>query len=218
MVRSFIYYTLCLTEEYLVLRRKRRRLFHEIIRKQTTSNFYPHIVKATSSLLVNLLQKPEDLEEHTVKYGATTVFSSAYGSDITPEAGFSMEAWSKVAEMTEAGTPGSYLVVCLSTFLHIYNGKSHSQNIIPILKYVPAWLPGAGFKRHALNFAHTVEVELAQNPYDAAKQKLVRRLHFSLHLSDSNLCRLKEQSNRASSPAYCQTLTSRISTLRWTVG
>jgi hypothetical protein len=117
MVCPFVCDTLCFTKEYPIHRRKRRRLFHEIIRKQTTSNFYPHIVKATSSLLVNLLQKPEDFEEHAVKYGATTVFSSAYGSEITPEAGFSIEAWDKVAEMIEAGTLGSYLVVCLSLYV-----------------------------------------------------------------------------------------------------
>jgi hypothetical protein len=45
-------------------RRKRRRLFTEVIREQTTSLFYSFIQEATSNLLLNLLRAPEDFLAH----------------------------------------------------------------------------------------------------------------------------------------------------------
>jgi hypothetical protein len=49
-------------------RRKRRRLFNEIIREQTTSHFYPFIQEATSDLLLNFLRAPEDFLAHITVY------------------------------------------------------------------------------------------------------------------------------------------------------
>jgi hypothetical protein len=45
-------------------RRKQRRLFSEIIREQTTFQFYPSIQEATSNLLLNLLRAPQDFLAH----------------------------------------------------------------------------------------------------------------------------------------------------------
>ena len=49
-------------------RKRRRRLFSEVIREQTTSHFYPVIQEATSNLLLSLLRAPEDFLEHTTMY------------------------------------------------------------------------------------------------------------------------------------------------------
>jgi hypothetical protein len=107
-------------------RRRCRRLFNQTVREQTTAQFYPHIERATSGLLINLLRHPEAFQEHALTYvhcclgtvdltlsrfGARTLFSTAYGSDLSTEAGFSLAAWERFPEMMETGTPGAYLVV-----------------------------------------------------------------------------------------------------------
>ena len=109
-------------------RRKRRRLFTEVIREQTTSNFYSFIQEATANLLLNLLRTPEDFLEHITmcvllfissfvppislcRYGASSLFSSTYGSEATESAGFSLRAWEQFPEILAAGSPGAYLVV-----------------------------------------------------------------------------------------------------------
>ena len=52
----------------MLRRRKRRRLFNEVIREQTTSHFYPFIQEATSNLLLNLLRAPEDFLAHITRF------------------------------------------------------------------------------------------------------------------------------------------------------
>jgi hypothetical protein len=65
MVHKLPQKTLNITD-YVILDRKRsRQLFNQVVREQTTAQFYPHIERATSRLLINLLQCPEAFEEHT---------------------------------------------------------------------------------------------------------------------------------------------------------
>jgi hypothetical protein len=45
------------------------------------------------------------------RFGASGLFSSAYGSEATESAGFSLHAWEQVSEMLAAGTQGAFLVV-----------------------------------------------------------------------------------------------------------
>ena len=108
-------------------RRKKRRLFTEVIREQTTSHFYPFIQDATSNLLLNLLRTPEDFISHITMcvaphkflhssyllctFGTSSLFSSTYGSEATESAGFSLRAWEQLPEVLAAGTPGAFLVV-----------------------------------------------------------------------------------------------------------
>jgi hypothetical protein len=109
-------------------RKKQRRLFNEIIRKQTTSHFYTFIQEAISKLLLDFLRAPQDFLAHITmcvlfshkflrpshllyRFGASSLFASTYGSEATESAGFSLHAWEKLPEMLAAGTPGAYLVV-----------------------------------------------------------------------------------------------------------
>jgi hypothetical protein len=48
-----------------------------------------------------------------------------------------------------------------------------TQNTVPILKYVPSWVPGAGFQRHASKLANIVANEIVKKPYEIARQNLV---------------------------------------------
>jgi hypothetical protein len=109
-------------------RRKRRRLFTEVIREKTTSLFYSFIQEASSNLLLNLLRTPEDFLEHITmcvlffisyfvppisshRYGASSLFSSTYGNEATESAGFSLRGWEQLPEIIAAGSPGAFLVV-----------------------------------------------------------------------------------------------------------
>lgn len=56
-----------------------------------------------------------------------------------------------------AGVPGSFLV-----------------DLIPALKYVPSWFPGAGFKKKAAYWAQ-VNRNVAQRPFNHVAQQMVSR-------------------------------------------
>jgi hypothetical protein len=57
--------------------------------------------------------------------------------------------------LTEAGVPGAFLV-----------------DLLPTLKHVPTWFPGAGFKRKAAHYA-VVNDNLVDLPFKAVKKEMV---------------------------------------------
>lgn len=61
------------------------------------------------------------------------------------------------------GQPGKYLV-----------------DILPILKYVPSWMPGAKFKRDAKEWNALLKGSV-DKPFEAANQAMVINAFFSGH-------------------------------------
>jgi hypothetical protein len=59
--------------------------------------------------------------------------------------------------MSKAGVFGTYLV-----------------DYIPVLKYVPLWMPGASFKRQAREW-RCLSREMLDSPFMTVKQNMVRR-------------------------------------------
>jgi hypothetical protein len=57
--------------------------------------------------------------------------------------------------IAEAGVPGAFLV-----------------DLLPVLKYVPSWFPGAGFKRKAARWRASIRGML-ERPYRRVKMELV---------------------------------------------
>jgi hypothetical protein len=60
-----------------------------------------------------------------------------------------------IAGVAEAGVPGAFLV-----------------DLLPVLKYVPSWFPGAGFKRKAARWRAYIR-EMLERPYHRVKRELV---------------------------------------------
>ena len=58
--------------------------------------------------------------------------------------------------LTQAGVPGAFLV-----------------DLIPILKYVPSWFPGAGFQKKAARWRKANHI-MAEKPFCHVKEQLVQ--------------------------------------------
>jgi hypothetical protein len=69
-----------------------------------------------------------------------------------------------LGSMAEVGIPGSFLV-----------------DSFPIMKSIPAWFPGAGWKKKA-NFWRKISHIFANSPWDEVKKQMVRDLLSQLHL------------------------------------
>jgi len=81
----------------------------------------------------------------------------AYGFPIRPrDDPYIKLVGDSVHEIIKAGFPGTYLV-----------------DSIPILKHVPAWIPGAGFQNVAER-SRTLNQRLKDEPFEAAMQHMVR--------------------------------------------
>ena len=60
-----------------------------------------------------------------------------------------------IGGIAQAGVPGAFLV-----------------DLLPVLKYVPSWFPGAGFKRKAARWRAYIR-EMPERPYRRVKRDLV---------------------------------------------
>lgn len=137
--------------------KERRKLFQQHFHPQNTESYQPKELEHVHKLLKRLHDSPEKFIEHIRQYvcsprlhsflllfgrltsvsavsviGALTI-TIAYGLDIKPSKDPYIEYAEKgVAAIAAAAAPGAFLV-----------------DAIPLLKYVPSWFPGAGFKRKA---------------------------------------------------------------------
>lgn len=91
-----------------------------------------------------------------------------YGIEILPENDPYVQTAEAALEGVQiASTPGAFLV-----------------EVFPLLKFVPAWVPGAGFQRKALHWRRLLE-DVFEKPYDLLKKQIVRKFLKSRLLNDN---------------------------------
>ncbi|KAL1759497.1 cytochrome P450 [Schizophyllum commune] len=114
--------------------RARRRLIHGMLHATAARRFNPIIRRSTHALLRALLVAGEDdLEAELRHMAARVILGATYGLDIHKK---------DDPHVLNAEAVQGYLTACA-------NQGSYLVNSIPILKYVPEWVPGAMFKRQA---------------------------------------------------------------------
>ncbi|KAJ7251389.1 cytochrome P450 [Mycena rebaudengoi] len=149
-------------------RREHRRLFHSAFHSIASRRFRPQQVNASHDLLRRLLENPdEEIMNHIKHMNGALIMSIAYGIDALPSNDpYMATAEAALHAITQAAVPGRYLV-----------------DVIPILKYVPAWFIGAGFKRHAHETKKLI-VKMVQLPFQAAKRLVADGTASPSYVSD----------------------------------
>ncbi|KAI0753673.1 cytochrome P450 [Fomes fomentarius] len=114
--------------------RRHRKLIHDGIgSKSALQRYRPIQAREAHILLRNLFDTPEAFLEHLYRYAAATMLEITYGRRLNSMDDKLVQlAERAIIAATEGGSAGSMLV-----------------DFFPILKYMPAWMPGAGFKRRA---------------------------------------------------------------------
>jgi cytochrome P450 len=135
--------------------RRHRRSFNEHFHANAVCKYHPVQARETRAFLNKLLQAPERLIPHIRETLASRILSIAYGIKIK---GFDDPYIVKIEESLKgfnlAGVPGSFLV-----------------DLIPALKHVPSWFPGAGFKKKAAYWAQ-VNRDVAERPFNHVVQQV----------------------------------------------
>ncbi|KAJ7190544.1 cytochrome P450 [Mycena pura] len=117
--------------------------------------FRPLERKACHEVLYDFLQKPDhDVEGHFRHMAAKIVMSAAYGIDVSSDDPYVELAEKAVDGLMTAVPPGRFLV-----------------DSIPLLRYVPAWFPGAGFQRQAREWRR-LALEMREKAFVVAKQQI----------------------------------------------
>jgi hypothetical protein len=75
---------------------------------------------------------------------------------------------------SEAAVPGAFLVDLFPSRTVLYYRCLNLSNIFPV-KYVPEWMPGAGFKTKAKEWRKLSQA-MINVPYDMVKEKFVSEI------------------------------------------
>ncbi|KAI1790074.1 cytochrome P450 [Ganoderma leucocontextum] len=123
--------------------RRRRKELHQFFHPNAVTQYQSLQQREAVKFLSKLLEKP-DTFLHLIRHSfASTIMLISYGIKVDDENDLYVTAVEAgVATFNEAFVPGAFLV-----------------EAVPILKHVPDWFPGAGFKRKAAawkKIAHTL--------------------------------------------------------------
>ena len=136
--------------------------------------------------------RPEGAIEILISTFAATIMNIGYGIAVQE----SDDPYISIAEevlngLAEAGIPGTFWV-----------------DMIPTLKYVPSWFPGAGFQKKAARWREATNT-MAEKPFRHVQEQLVRvqvlRVHDSESLNNDYL-----QKNGKAMPSVAASLIGRL--------
>ncbi|KAJ7164332.1 cytochrome P450 [Mycena filopes] len=135
--------------------RTHRRLFGQAFTPKACINYRPKQLSAAHELLRRCLRQPEDFRDHLHHWAADIIMRVAYGIDVLPvDDPWVSLARAAVRPLGSAGVAGKYFV-----------------DSFPILKYVPSWFPGAGFKRDAKKWKK-LSTQFADVPFAETKRQM----------------------------------------------
>ncbi|TEB29714.1 O-methylsterigmatocystin oxidoreductase [Coprinellus micaceus] len=131
-----------------------RRAFHQYYNKNVVQKYQPIIEHQTMAFLRRLNAKPKEFMEVTKYLFGSVIVQISYGlSDPVAYENLVDAAETIVRGFSEVLEPGRFWV-----------------DIFPILRYVPAWFPGAGWKRK-LKGIEEVCKQVRQGTFDDAMER-----------------------------------------------
>ncbi|KAM5530763.1 hypothetical protein V8D89_015570 [Ganoderma adspersum] len=133
--------------------RRTRRASWQHFTSKAMPKHHPTLLQESRRFLRLLHAEPDRLRELLGFSFAATTLKTMYGIDITPgDQRFVPLLHAALEGPTEAFLQGSFLV-----------------DYIPILRHVPAWVPGAGFQKKFARWRH-LAAELLEKPFAEAKR------------------------------------------------
>ncbi|KAJ3545417.1 hypothetical protein NMY22_g2454 [Coprinellus aureogranulatus] len=166
------------TLQYNAQWKAQRRLFNKYFSSSNPTVYQPHIKENVHSLLLNLLNSPEEFVAHIQHMVGATVISLAYGIKAQPVNDPHLKlGLDSVNIILEALAPGRYLV-----------------DTIAALRYLPEWLPGTGFLQDGKRGRRTM-TSILEEPF-AEAEKLIAEGNASPSLASMVLNDVREMKDR----------------------
>ncbi|KAI0076590.1 cytochrome P450 [Panus rudis PR-1116 ss-1] len=135
--------------------RDMRRAFHQEFNQDAVKQFRDIEVKACHELLRRYVACPEMFMESIRHLAGRIIMRSAYGIDVKSEGDRFIEIGELALQAASAASnAGSYLV-----------------DLLPILRYIPEWVPGAKFQSEAKSWKPYVSA-MINEPYDYVRKQM----------------------------------------------
>ncbi|RDX50378.1 cytochrome P450 [Lentinus brumalis] len=164
--------------------RRHRRAFWQFFFPAASERYRSIQRNSTQVFLRKLLDEPDNLVEH-IRYSFTSaIVKVLYGLDVVEKNDKYIAMMEKNLEAGEAFMPGTYYV-----------------EFLPFLRYVPAWVPGAGFQndfaawRHAAEWVKNVMVGKTKEGMADGRtsESVVAQLLGRIHEEDEDALRAGEE-------------------------
>ncbi|KAI0642611.1 CyP450 monooxygenase [Trametes meyenii] len=137
--------------------RERRRMFHRFFNHNVVSEYRPIHLRESHRFLQRLMDAPQDIVELSRHLFGATIMDVAYGIQVAEENDpYIALARRSAAVFTDIVIPGKYLA-----------------EVIPLLKHLPSWFPGAASKRDIRRRGADVS-PLRDMPYEATLAAMSR--------------------------------------------
>ncbi|EKM56472.1 uncharacterized protein PHACADRAFT_207702 [Phanerochaete carnosa HHB-10118-sp] len=109
----------------------------------------------TRRFLKRILNNPEGVAEHIRKMAGCIILKLSHGYEVREGHDHLIELVDTATEQFSMATsPGAFLV-----------------DVFPLLRYVPAWVPGAGFQKKAQEWKRTIK-QMADSPHEFVKKRM----------------------------------------------
>ncbi|KAH9934389.1 cytochrome P450 [Fomitopsis serialis] len=134
-----------------------RRLFSHFMGTKAKIDAFSHVLhEETNVFLKHVLAEPRDWVEHTRRFAGGLVLQLAYGYRASDPGGKELVKLVDDAMdgFSEATMPNAFLV-----------------DVFPVLRCVPAWFPGAAWKRKAQLY-HDYLQEMLRAPFELVKRQM----------------------------------------------
>ncbi|KAJ3537685.1 hypothetical protein NMY22_g5493 [Coprinellus aureogranulatus] len=133
--------------------REHRKMFQQHFHPLDTESHQPKEQEWMYKLLKKLHDSPAKFAQHIRHVVGAITIEVTYGLDVKPSHDpYIQAAEEAVTAASAASAPGAFLV-----------------DSLPLLKYVPSWFPGAGFKRKALEWRKSMKTMVEMPFYDAER-------------------------------------------------
>ncbi|KAI0072731.1 cytochrome P450 [Panus rudis PR-1116 ss-1] len=135
--------------------KRHRKYVQTYFSKSRLSRFQHFQRKEAFRLLNDVLDTPQDYRSHIARMSGAIVMAIVYGHDARNHDDWLLNVASRGSKTIEsAGAVGAHIV-----------------DLIPILRYIPDWVPGAGFKRLPPGTSEAL-YDMRHVPYKYVKDKM----------------------------------------------
>ncbi|KAH9853035.1 cytochrome P450 [Lenzites betulinus] len=135
--------------------RRQRKLMQSAVGINNIPKYRPLLVAETYAFLQRMIDSPEDYMQHIRRFTSSQTLSIVYGYRVTSND----DPQLKQVEAT---------IDLLSNHIASVGAGVWVVDVLPFLKYLPSWFPGAAFKRKAQGWKQVIE-QAVDSPYQWVK-------------------------------------------------
>ncbi|ATY64296.1 cytochrome P450 oxidoreductase [Cordyceps militaris] len=149
---------------------RRRRLVHQYLGTQVASDRYHSIQEVKSEkLLQRVLESPEALMDHLQGFSASVILDAIYG--------YTLESTGSLDPLVEL------IQRMLDNATKAFLPTAWFVDVVPAMRYIPGWFPGASFVRTAKKWKQTCE-DAANMPFAFVKKQMQSGTHRPSYVSN----------------------------------